>query len=237
MTTEKINVLEVKDMETGKMTDLPPSAPVGVDEVVRKVCERLDKVADYAHTIDGETVVVALSNLPAVLARALSEALAQQPAAAGEEIMVNAAHDVYTLPLHPSGLSSGPRFVVHVPGPEQPAAPSGEAVATVAGEFSEVRQDGEVYWLQTVLLKRPQQLPFGAPLYTAPQQPAAVDEAMVFRLAVWMAKHDGCDDPHRLIYEGSPPVLWGEVWNRYEYDARAALTAALVQPGGSDNGR
>ena len=67
-------------METEKMTDLPPSAPVGVDEVVRKVCERLDKVADYAHTIDGETVVVALSNLPAALARALSEALAQQPA-------------------------------------------------------------------------------------------------------------------------------------------------------------
>lgn len=59
----------------------PSSAPVGVDEVVRKVCERLDKVADYANTIDGETVVVALSNLPAVLARALSEALAQQPAA------------------------------------------------------------------------------------------------------------------------------------------------------------
>lgn len=47
---------------------------------------------------------------------------AQQPAAAGEEIMVNAAHDVYTLPLQPSGLSSGPRFVVHVPGPEQPAS-------------------------------------------------------------------------------------------------------------------
>src|SRR5690554_4900142 len=32
------------------------------------------------------------------------------------EIMVNAAHDVYTLPLQPSGLLSGPRFVVHVPG-------------------------------------------------------------------------------------------------------------------------
>ena len=47
-------------------------------------------------------------------------AFAQQPAA-GEEIMVNAAHDVYTLPLQPSGLSSGPRFVVHVPAPEQPA--------------------------------------------------------------------------------------------------------------------
>ena len=60
------------------------------------------------------------------------------------------------------------------------------------------------------------------------QQPAAVDEAMVFRLAVWMAKHDGCEDPHRVIYEGGPPVPWGEVWNRYEYDARAALTAALA---------
>lgn len=38
--------------------------------------------------------------------------------------MVNAAHGVFTLPLQPSGLSSGPRFVVHVPPPEQPAAPS-----------------------------------------------------------------------------------------------------------------
>jgi hypothetical protein len=56
--------------------------------------------------------------------------------------------------------------------------PIPEAVAIVAGEFSEVRQDGEVYWLQTVLLKRPQQLPFGAPLYTAPQQPAAPSETV-----------------------------------------------------------
>ena len=39
---------------------------------------------------------------------------AQQPTE-GEEIMVNTPHGVFTLPLHPSGLSSGPRFVVHVP--------------------------------------------------------------------------------------------------------------------------
>jgi hypothetical protein len=64
--------------------------------------------------------------------------------------------------------------------------------------------------------------------HAAAQQPAAVDEAMVFRLAVWMAKHDGHDDPHHLIWEGSPPEPWGEVWNRYEDDARAALTAALA---------
>lgn len=57
----------------------------------------------------------------------------QQPAAAGEEVLVNAAHDVYTLPLQPSGLSSGPRFVVHVPGPEQqPAAVDGAMVRKVA---------------------------------------------------------------------------------------------------------
>jgi len=62
------------------------------------------------------------------------EPVAQQPVE-GEEIMVNAAHDVYTLPLQPSGLSSGPRFVVHVPGPEAqgggkaapPSAPVGAA--------------------------------------------------------------------------------------------------------------
>lgn len=70
------------------------------------------------------------------------------------------------------------------------------------------------------------------------QQPAAVDEAMVFRLAVWMAEKDGHDDPHHLIWEGSPPEPWGEVWNRYEDDARSALTAALAtQPRGSDNDR
>lgn len=69
------------------------------------------------------------------------------------------------------------------------------------------------------------------------QQPGAVDEAMVFRLAVWMAKHDGHDDPHHLIRRGNPPEPRGEVWNRYEDDARAALTAAFAaQPGGSDNG-
>lgn len=70
-----------EDMVLDAIERRAPSAPVGVDELVRKVCERLDKVADYAHTIDDETVVVALSNLPAVLDRALSEALSQQPAA------------------------------------------------------------------------------------------------------------------------------------------------------------
>src|SRR5690606_30154683 len=67
------------------------------------------------------------------------------------------------------------------------AQQQGQAVATVAGEFSEVRQDGEVYWLQTVLLKQPQQLPFGAPLYTAPQQPAPKPDAAAYR--------DCCDTP------------------------------------------
>lgn len=39
---------------------------------------------------------------------------AQQPTE-GEEIVVNTPWGVFTLPLHPSGLSSGPRFVVYVP--------------------------------------------------------------------------------------------------------------------------
>lgn len=55
-----------------------------------------------------------------------------------------------------------------------------------------------------------------------------VDDEMVFRMAVWMALHDGNDDPHYLIWEGSPPEPWGEVWNTYEDDARAALTAVLA---------
>lgn len=54
-----------------------------------------------------------------------------QPAM-GEEIMVNTPYDVFTLPLRPSGLSSGPRFVVHVPGPEQPTAVDGEMMERIA---------------------------------------------------------------------------------------------------------
>lgn len=46
---------------------------------------------------------------------------AQQPAAAGEEILVNSVHGVFILPLQPSGLLSGPRFVVHVPAQPFPA--------------------------------------------------------------------------------------------------------------------
>jgi hypothetical protein len=45
----------------------------------------------------------------------------QQPAE-GEEIMVNTPYDVFILPLRPSGFDGkGPRFVVHLPGPERPA--------------------------------------------------------------------------------------------------------------------
>src|SRR5690606_504426 len=68
---------------------------------------------------------------------------AQKPAAAGEEIMVNAAHDVYTLPLQPSGLSSGPRFVVHVPGPEQPAAVAEAMVERALPAYLRRQEDGE----------------------------------------------------------------------------------------------
>lgn len=59
---------------------------------------------------------------------------AEQPPVEGEEIMVNAGHDVFILPLQPSGLSSGPRFVVHVPG--QPASPQRRPYNT-SGSLSE----------------------------------------------------------------------------------------------------
>lgn len=58
-------------------------------------------------------------DLDAMLAAAQPPAAAPQQPEIGEEIMVNAAHDVFILPLQPSGLSSGPRFVVHVPAPAQ----------------------------------------------------------------------------------------------------------------------
>jgi hypothetical protein len=105
----------------------PPSAPVGVEWPLsllraghwREVyighrCMRLEVTYDYA---TWERLMAEVES-----------ALAQQPAAVGEEIMVNAAHDVFTLPLQPSGLSSGPRFVVHVPAPEQQPAAVDEAM-------------------------------------------------------------------------------------------------------------
>lgn len=57
-----------------------------------------------------------------------ASALAQP--AEGEDIMVSTPYGAFILPLRPSGLDGkGPRFVVHVPAPEQqPAAPS-EAAA------------------------------------------------------------------------------------------------------------
>lgn len=101
----------------------PPSAPVGVP--VDVVCEYLDARARYDLALrhpnsrhPNSPEGLRLREARNVLDSALR--LAQQPAAAGEEVMVNTPYDVFTLPLQPSGLSSGPRFVVHVPGPEQP---------------------------------------------------------------------------------------------------------------------
>lgn len=79
----------------------------------------IDEMTDYLdQEVDPELDVIEQwrDRLEAAIASA-----PQQPAA-GEEIMVNAAHDVFTLPLQPSGLTSGPRFVVHVPGPRPPEA-------------------------------------------------------------------------------------------------------------------
>lgn len=99
----------------------PPSAPVGVDTIRdgRAIVDEFLQCASIGRP-HGKLIAQAKDWLADAEA-----ALTKQPAAAGEEIMVNAAHDVYTLPLQPSGLSSGPRFVVHVPAPEQPAAVDG----------------------------------------------------------------------------------------------------------------
>lgn len=76
-----------------------------------------------------------------------------QPAV-GEEIMVNAARDVFTLPLQPSGLSSGPRFVVHVPGPDQQPTAAVEAMCKDAERYRWLRKNwqfslhGKPVWLE-----------------------------------------------------------------------------------------
>lgn len=53
---------------------------------------------------------------------------------------------------------------------------------------------------------------------------AGVTDEMVHVVASAMAKLDGADPDH-LIWEGSPPEPWGEVWCRYEDSARTVLEA------------
>lgn len=109
----------------------------------------------------------------------MAAALAQQPAAAmGEEIMVNAAHGVYTLPLQPSWLLSGPRFVVYVPAPEQqPAAPSGAVNVVGMPEFDGLMDHIHEYGTTADgVVERANAFARAVIARYAPQQPAAVDE-------------------------------------------------------------
>ena len=41
-------------------------------------------------------------------------------------------------------------------------------------------------------------------------------------LAMFIAEYEG-NDPHQLIWKGNPPEPWGEIWNRYEVEARAII--------------
>lgn len=49
-------------------------------------------------------------------------------------------------------------------------------------------------------------------------------------IAMELAERDGHegDDKHTLIWEGSPPEPWGEVWQRYIPDAEALLSAGIA---------
>jgi hypothetical protein len=121
------------------------------------------------------------------LMAALAAAQQQQPAE-GEEIMVNTPYDVFILPLQPSGLDGkGPRFVVHVPGPEargggKAAPPRAPVGATLSNpwtgkprDYRDVDSDPE-----GVLCVEP-----GAPLKAAPSTPVRVSWA-----DFWIAQGD-----------------------------------------------
>jgi hypothetical protein len=62
----------------------------------------------------------------------------------------------------------------------------------------------------------------------APAPRGGVTEDVIRELAQWMAERDGCDDIHQLIWEGQPPEPWGEVWNKYEDDAKDVLEKVLA---------
>ena len=120
---------------------------------------------------------------------------AQSQPAEGEEIIVNTPYDVFILPLRQSGLSSGPRFVVHVPGPEAQAQDGGEAkplsattvvdFAAVASILRRAMRDGVHYGY-----KRDFILQQALALEALSQQPAAVETAMMERAKQQEASHD-----------------------------------------------
>jgi hypothetical protein len=122
----------------------------------------------------------------------------QQPAE-GEEIMVNTPYDVFTLPLHPSGLPDGPRFVVHAPGPEQPAADqfiatfrcedNGIVGTTDAKIHSVTRHDDGV--IEVVIDHWPN---------GSGAQPAEV-EALWAEVEVWKASFEQAADGHATYAE------------------------------------
>ncbi len=59
---------------------------------------------------------------------------------------------------------------------------------------------------------------------------AAQFETAAEYIAMELAERDGHegDDKHRLIWEGSPPEPWGEVWQRYIPDAQSLLSAGIA---------
>jgi hypothetical protein len=52
-------------------------------------------------------------------------------------------------------------------------------------------------------------------------------ESCIYGICCWLADRDGVDDPHHLIYEGCPGEPWGEVWQKYEDDAKSLLKVIL----------
>lgn len=148
----------------------------------------------------------------------------QQPAAGvGEEIMVNTPYDVFILPLHQSGLSSGPRFVVHVPGAEQTAAPSGEAVGdwvlVPRTPTDAMLRAAQSAWLGDTLRRTTTM--WLAMLAAAQQQPAAVvDEAAVWRVIAELRAYNPAADEHKGAHIH-------KVWAK---ELAAALTTQHQEP-------
>jgi hypothetical protein len=57
----------------------------------------------------------------------------------------------------------------------------------------------------------------------AGHSPAGPDPDAWEPVAMLLAEQAG-DDPHQLIWEGNPPEPWGEVWIKYESQARAIVS-------------
>ena len=91
-----------------------------------------------------------------------------------------------------------------------------------------LREDEPVAWIDDYLMIRKNKADDTClPLYFHPAPKATEEDEAVadaYELLAMELASEEHDDIHQLIYEGCPPEPWGEVWQRYEGEAKRLIS-------------